>query len=153
MSYIEGWKGIHIVHEEEKEPRKIYVHVVINVNINSSYCISNVHIAKEKSNSPSSLHAAFAGTEFYWENNLLRHCHTDTHEHKNVFTTVQKVMVGHFVLCFFQKSLREVHWVAPTPFSCSCAANNLQKFTVIVAMFISVALSKENTNLVKVCKK
>lgn len=110
-------------------------------------------LLSKKSNSPSSLHAAFAGMEFYWEHNLLRHCHTDTHEDKNVFITVQKVMVGHFVLCFFQKSLREVHWVAPTAFSCSCAANSLLKFTIIAAMFTSVALSKANTNLAKVCKK
>lgn len=52
VSYIEEWKEIHIVHEEEKEPRKIYVHVVINVNINSSYCISNVHICWGKMQFP-----------------------------------------------------------------------------------------------------
>lgn len=73
-----------------KEPREIYVDVVINVNINSGYCISNVHITEQKSNSPSSLHAVFAGMEFYWEHNLLRHCHTDTHMNTKMYLSQYK---------------------------------------------------------------
>lgn len=79
-----------------KVPRGIYARAIINVNISSSYCISNVHLLSNNPNPASSLHGAFAGMEFYWEHNLFRHCHTN----KNVFTTVQKGRVGHFVPCF-----------------------------------------------------
>lgn len=132
-----------------KAPRGIYVHAIINVNINSSYCISNVQLLSNNPNPASSLHAVFAGVGFYWEHNLFRHCHT----HKNVFTTVQNIRVRHSVLCIFQKHLRGTHWVAPRDFSGSWAAYSLWKLTVNVAVSTSMTLKKEKANEVKVCSK
>lgn len=68
-----------------KVPREIYVHAVINVNLNSSYCISNVQLLNNNPTPASSLHAVFAGMEFYWEHNLFRHCHTHTQTQKCIY--------------------------------------------------------------------
>lgn len=123
-----------------KAPRGIYVHAVINVNINSSYCISNVQLLSNNPNPASSLHAGFVGMEFYWEHNLFRHCHT----HKNVFTTVQEVRVRHSILYIFQKHLRGIHWVAPRDFSGSWAAYSPWKLTVNVAVLTSMTQKRKS---------